>query len=233
VLWRAVSRATNSCRHDASVQAGFGGAAVAVRVRPRPSLSTPVCPARSMPRVSLPGFASRHVSCLFQAMRGEKTREAQPVPVLTDGHSSFSLCLYALLGLGLCRSAPFVKKLHCGCNPGMVPTWRSLPDRSQLRHLAGLLTSTQVFCFIQPDARRNGRFSATIQWGTIDIPLVEITIHTNALASRGPPRVCVERPPGWRYGGDDPGLSFSTRSQGQIVHGHVIKGENYVGEQDC
>lgn len=41
-----------------------------------------------------------------------------PMLVLCDRQDSLGLCLYALFGLGLCKSAPWVKKLSLGVVPG-------------------------------------------------------------------------------------------------------------------
>jgi hypothetical protein len=122
---------------------------------------------------------------------GEQTREAKPVPVLTDGQSSFSLCLYALLGLGLCRSASFVKKLHFDC----IPEWYQCGGPSQIGHSFAIspdcLTSTQVFCFIQPNGT-SGIEDSPPQYhgGTVTSLWWKSQQFTpTALASRGPPNM--------------------------------------------
>jgi hypothetical protein len=56
-------------------------------------------------------------SVAFLPRPNADVRQTSPIqypPSLTDGLSSFSLCLYALMGLGLVRSAPWVKKLSLG-----------------------------------------------------------------------------------------------------------------------
>ena len=82
---------------------------------------------------------------------GGQTREAKPVPVLMDGQNSFSLCLYALLGLGLCRSAPFAKKLHCG----RIPEWYQHGGSSQIGRSFAISPdcrcSAPEYCFLQPE----------------------------------------------------------------------------------
>jgi hypothetical protein len=119
---------------------------------------------------------------------GAQTCEAKPVPILTDGRSSFSLCLYTLLGLGLCRSAPFVKKLHFGC----IPEWYQHGGPSQIGHRFAIspdcLTSTQVFCFMQPDGTVEDCLPQYYR-GTIASLLGKAQFTPTALGSRGPPRI--------------------------------------------
>jgi len=49
----------------------------------------------------------------------EQIRQAAPLQVLAYEPGSLNLCLCALIGLGLCRSAPWVKRL----SSGIVPDW--------------------------------------------------------------------------------------------------------------
>ena len=81
----------------------------------------------------------------------EQACERQAAPILSDGQNSFSLCLYALLGLGLCRSAPWVKRLHLGA----IPEWYHDGGPSQIGHSLAIspdcLCSTPVYCFVQPE----------------------------------------------------------------------------------
>ncbi len=76
--------------------------------------------------------------------------ETQSVPILTDGQNSFSLCLYALLSLGLCKSAPLVKKFSFG----YVPQWYHEGGPAQVGHSFAIspdCLSTAPVCFVQPD----------------------------------------------------------------------------------
>ncbi|MEN6423734.1 MAG: hypothetical protein ABFE13_00110 [Phycisphaerales bacterium] len=74
-----------------------------------------------------------------------------PLHILADRQSSLSLCLYALFGLGLCRSAPLVKKLSFGS----IPSWYHDAGPSQIGHSLAIspdcLSRTLVGCLIQPD----------------------------------------------------------------------------------
>ena len=69
---------------------------------------------------------------------------------LTDAPSSFSLCLYALMGLALCRSAPWIKKLSFG----HIPEWYHDGGPFQIGHSLAVspesLCPVPVCCFIQP-----------------------------------------------------------------------------------
>jgi hypothetical protein len=75
----------------------------------------------------------------------------QPVQVLHDDQSSLSLCLYALMGFGLCRSAPWVKKLHFGT----IPQWYHDGGPAQVGHSLAIspdcLCHAPACCFVQPD----------------------------------------------------------------------------------
>ncbi len=81
----------------------------------------------------------------------EQAGDIQAIPITADGQDSLSLCLYALLGLGLGRSAPFVKKLHIGC----IPDWYHSGGPFQIGHSQVMepdcLCHAPVYCFIQPD----------------------------------------------------------------------------------
>jgi hypothetical protein len=79
-----------------------------------------------------------------------KTSEIQHPKILTDGTGSFSLCLWALMGLGLCRTAPWVKKLSFG----FIPEWYHNGGPFQVGHSYAAtpesLCPVLVCCFIQP-----------------------------------------------------------------------------------
>jgi hypothetical protein len=79
-----------------------------------------------------------------------QVRATKNVPILTDGQTSFSLCLYALLGLGLCRSVPLVKKVSLG----YIPQWYHDGGPVQVGHSFAIspdcLCAGPV-CFVQPE----------------------------------------------------------------------------------
>lgn len=116
----------------------------------------------------------------------EQACETQAPPILSDGQNSFSLCLYALLGLGLCRSAPWVKKLHFGA----IPEWYHDGGPSQIGHSLAIspdcLCSAPVYCFVQPEDVAED-LSPQYDRGVISPLLRESLFTPTVLASRAPP----------------------------------------------
>ncbi len=111
-----------------------------------------------------------------------------PLPEgLTEGHSSLDLCLYALIGLGLCRSAPRMRKLSLGG----VPEWYHTGGPFQIGHSAAIapdcLCSAQI-CFVQPGS---GAQDPTPEYRgqTLICLWREAQFLPTILASRGPPRM--------------------------------------------
>jgi len=80
----------------------------------------------------------------------EQTSRARPVRVLTDSTSSLSLCLYAMMGLGLCSSVNWIKKHSLG----FIPEWYHNGGPFQIGHSLAVtpdnLSITPAPCFIQP-----------------------------------------------------------------------------------
>ena len=80
-----------------------------------------------------------------------QTYQVQSLQILTDGQGSLSLCLYALIGLGLCKCAPFAKRLSFG----PIPQWYHDGGPYQIGHSFAIptesLCSAPALCFIQPD----------------------------------------------------------------------------------
>jgi hypothetical protein len=80
----------------------------------------------------------------------EQTSEIQNIRSFTDGQGSFALCLYALIGLGLCRSAPWIKKLSFE----FIPEWYHDGGSFQIGHSYAVtpetLYPTPAYCFVQP-----------------------------------------------------------------------------------
>ena len=120
----------------------------------------------------------------------EETGETQPPLQLLgpDRSSSFDLCLYALMGLGLCRSVPLVKKLSLGC----IPDWYHAGAPSQIgpSHVAepNCLCSAAV-CFVQPDDRAEDSIPQH-RFGTIASLWRTSQCRPSAFASRAPPFAC-------------------------------------------
>jgi hypothetical protein len=111
---------------------------------------------------------------------------AQAPEILTDRQSSLGLCLYALLGLGLCHSAPLVKKFHFGC----IPEWYHSGGPSQIGHSFAIspdcLSSAPVYCFVQPADAPDAPLPQ-YRWETVVSLWRESQFTPAVLAARGPP----------------------------------------------
>jgi hypothetical protein len=117
-----------------------------------------------------------------------QTHQTQSLQILTEGQNSFILCMYALIGLGLCRSAPLVKNLSFGC----IPEWYHNGGPSQIGHSFAIspdcLCDAPALCFVQPDCPAED-ISPEYYKGII-APLLRKSLFTpNVLASRGPPNM--------------------------------------------
>jgi hypothetical protein len=112
--------------------------------------------------------------------------ETQPMQILSDRQSSFSLCLYALLGLGLFRSAPLVKKLPFGC----IPSWYHEGGPGQIGHSHAIspdcLCSAPVYSFVPPD-RRIEDAVPRYHWATVVAHWWRSQFIPTVFASRAPP----------------------------------------------
>jgi hypothetical protein len=114
--------------------------------------------------------------------------EARPAEILTDQQNSLTLCLYALLGLGLCRSVPLVKKCHLSC----IPDWYHSGGPSQIGHSLAISPDCQIaasaFCFIQPVFTGVTKDALPQFHRRIVVSLWRQSQYTPAvLAPRGPP----------------------------------------------
>lgn len=108
------------------------------------------------------------------------------VRILSHNQSSLDFCLYALVGLGLCRSGRWVRKASLG----FVPDWYHSGGPFQIGHSHALNPDTlypvPVCCFIQPDGTPDHSLSlcrtdaiASVQHPSQHAPASPI--------SRGPP----------------------------------------------
>ena len=115
-----------------------------------------------------------------------QTCQTQSLQILTDGQGSLSLCAYALIGLGLFRCAPLVRKLSFG----FVPDWYHNGGPYQIGHSLAVspdcLCPAPVLCFIQPDCRVKD-LSPQYYTGTIASLLRKSQFTSSVLAARGPP----------------------------------------------
>ncbi len=86
---------------------------------------------------------------------GLATEQTEPAPstlqALGHGPGSLNLCLYALIGLGLCRSGHWAKKSALA----WAPDWYHCGAPDQIGHSHVLAPDTlcpiPLYCFIQPD----------------------------------------------------------------------------------
>jgi hypothetical protein len=111
--------------------------------------------------------------------------ETKPLQVFTDDRSSLNLCLYVLMGLGLCRSVPLAKKLSLG----ILPDWYHSGGPFQIggSHAIGPdLSVAAVVCFVQPDSPTGEN---TLRYHFADLVSLwrKSQFTPTALASRGPP----------------------------------------------
>lgn len=117
------------------------------------AISEPVM-AFDSPVNALPASSGWLPSTSFAEL-GLATEQTEPAPptlqVLSHGPGSLNLCLYALIGLGLCQSGHWAKKSALG----WVPDWyhSSAPDQIGHSHVVGpdTLRPIPLYCFIQPD----------------------------------------------------------------------------------
>lgn len=116
---------------------------------------------------------------------------SEPLHIMTGEQKSVTMCLYALLGVGLCTSMGHLKKMS-NC---LMPEWYHADGPAQIGHTHALnpdfmTTSTLLVALDQPDTETNrDKFipesfagDITSLWRTSQfIPEVQ--------ASRGPPSV--------------------------------------------
>jgi hypothetical protein len=124
----------------------------------------------------------------FAEVQGDAVQVSEPRPacILVDRQDSFGLCLYALLGLGLCKSAPCFKKMHIA----FVPDWFHSGGPHQIGHSYSLdwdsLSAPVVCC--APSDHSPGQLSPPCRKCVI-VALWRVSQFTScALISRGPPR---------------------------------------------
>jgi hypothetical protein len=77
--------------------------------------------------------------------------ETQPLRILVDRQNSLDLCLYGLVGLGLCRSGHWIKRPSLG----FVPQWYSGSGPCHIGESLGVSLDTPcitaVCCLFQPE----------------------------------------------------------------------------------
>ena len=117
-----------------------------------------------------------------------QTSDLQQLQSLTDGPNSLKFCLSALISLGICCSAQWIKKISLG----FVPEWYHEGGPFQIGHshalMSGTLCPAHVYCFVQPFRAEDNNlpryFLKTIVsfWRKSQFTPV-------VLASRGPPEI--------------------------------------------
>jgi len=140
-----------------------------------------------------PDFADPTSGLLVSFSDADENRcpsdETQSLLKLTDATTnSFDLCVYALLGLGICRTGPWIKRFSFGS----VPEWFHDGGPLQIGHshavLPKTLGSASICCFVQPDCRADDHLPGQSQRAAIS-PLLRKSLFTPCvLAARGPPK---------------------------------------------
>ena len=115
--------------------------------------------------------------------------QTRPPQILTDGQSSLSLCLSALIGFGLCSSAHCLKKI----NFGFIPEWYHNGGPTQIGHSFAVNPDTicpaPAYCFIQPDHEAEEPMPITRMRDIISL-WRQSQFTPDVIASRGPPITC-------------------------------------------
>ena len=115
-----------------------------------------------------------------------QTSELQNLRSFTDGPGSFALCLYALIGLGLCRSAPWIKKLSFE----FTPEWYHDGGPFQIGHSHAITPETlypmPVSCFVQPACMVESHIPLYSQRTIVSL-WRKSQFTSSVIASRGPP----------------------------------------------
>jgi hypothetical protein len=119
-----------------------------------------------------------------------ETERREPTPpanlvILTDRFDSVDLCLYALLGLGLCRSGQWVKESGLA----FVPDWYHHGAPLQIGHSYAVgpdCLCLNLVCFVQPETTPEDLKQERRQG--IIAPLLRKSVFTSIPSvSRGPP----------------------------------------------
>jgi len=136
---------------------------------------------------SIPDLMPEHIPFLMDAeMDGTRPSRGHSVHVLAEGQSSLSLCVSALLSLGLCTSMRSAKKLSLG----FPPQWYHTGGPFQIGHSMEVdldsVCPVPACCFVQPvtdaaDIALQRHFGTVVSfWRTSQFT-------PDVIASRGPP----------------------------------------------
>jgi len=108
-----------------------------------------------------------------------QTSELQNLRRFTDGPGSFALCLYALIGVGLCHAAPWVKKLSFE----FIPEWYHDGGRFQIGHSHAVTPETlypMPACMVESHIPKYSQRTIVSLWR-------KSQFTPDVIASRGPP----------------------------------------------
>jgi len=116
----------------------------------------------------------------------EQSSQSQHLQSLTNEPNSLRFCLSALVSLGLCCWAPWVKRLSLG----FIPDWYHEGGPFQIGHSTALMPGTlcpaPACCFIQPVMEYNHIPRYHIK--TVLSIMRKSQSTSEVFASRGPPR---------------------------------------------
>jgi hypothetical protein len=121
-----------------------------------------------------------------QADAGQAGQAPRP-QLLVEDQSSLGLFLYALMGLGLWRSASCVKKFSCD----LIPDWYHNSGPFQVGHSHAVgpdLCLVPMYCFVQPVCQAQDCQPQYCR-GTIGSLIRKSQFTPTTLASRGPPNI--------------------------------------------
>ena len=121
----------------------------------------------------------------FTQTQAEPTGEAPALRIRSDGQSSLNLCLYALIGLGLCRSAPWARRLSLAA----MPEWFHDGGPFQIGHSFVVSPDCRCAapaCFIQPDHTKQDHIPRYRRGMVVSLWRTSQFTPTT-LASRAPP----------------------------------------------
>lgn len=116
----------------------------------------------------------------------EQISEIEHLQSFTNGPDSLNLCLSALIGLGLCSSVHFVKRISFS----FVPDWYHNGGPFQIGHSFAIspeyLCPIAVCCFVQPICFVEGHFIKCSQRVIMSF-WRKSQFTPDVIASRGPP----------------------------------------------
>ena len=122
--------------------------------------------------------------------RRVRVEGSPPVVILTDRRDSMALCLCALMGLGLCKSAPWVRRFNVSAIPGWYHDVGPLHIGQRLA-IPPDCTCSVVACFYQPSRVAQHAMLCSRRRTVAPVWRMSQTAPT-ALAGRGPPHLHSE-----------------------------------------